>query len=97
MINFHRPSVDLFFQTAARVCGPAAVGVLLTGMGEDGARGLLAMRQAGARTLGQDEASSIVYGMPKAGWEIGAVARQVGIAQLPSAIVDAVRAGRATS
>jgi two-component system chemotaxis response regulator CheB len=91
-INFHRPSVDLFFQTVARVCGPAAVGVVMTGMGEDGARGMLAMRQAGASTLGQDEASSIVYGMPKAAFEIGAVARQVGLANLPAAIVDAVRA-----
>jgi two-component system chemotaxis response regulator CheB len=91
-INFHRPSVDLFFQTVARVCGPAAVGVVMTGMGEDGARGMLAMRQAGASTLGQDETSSIVYGMPKAAFEIGAVARQVALANLPAAIVDAVRA-----
>jgi two-component system chemotaxis response regulator CheB len=91
MVNFHRPSVDLFFQTVARVCGPAAVGVILTGMGEDGARGLLAMRQAGAMTLGQDEATSIVYGMPRAAFEVGAVARQVAIDDMPNVIVEAVR------
>ncbi len=90
MINFHRPSVDLYFHTVARVCGPAAVGVILTGMGEDGARGLLAMRQGGAMTLGQDE-SSVVYGMPKAAWEIGAVRRQVGIQDMAAAIVAAAR------
>ncbi len=93
MINFHRPSVDLYFHTVARVCGPAAVGVILTGMGEDGARGLLAMRQAGAMTLGQDE-SSVVYGMPKAAWEIGAVRRQVGIQDMAGAIVAAARERR---
>lgn len=91
MINFHRPSVDLFFHSTSRICGPAAVGVILTGMGEDGARGLLAMRQAGARTLGQDEASSIVYGMPKAAWEIGAVRTQHSLAALPKAIVEAAK------
>jgi two-component system chemotaxis response regulator CheB len=91
MVNFHRPSIDLFFQTVTRACGPTAVGVILTGMGEDGARGLLAMRQAGAMTLGQDEATSVVYGMPRAAWEIGAVARQVAISDMPAAIVDAVR------
>ena len=92
MINFHRPSVDLFFQSVVRSCGASAVGVILTGMGEDGARGLLSMRQAGATTIGQDEASSIVYGMPRAAYEIGAVARQVGISALPAALVEAVRA-----
>jgi two-component system chemotaxis response regulator CheB len=92
MINFHRPSVDLFFQTVARTCGASAVGVILTGMGEDGARGLLAMRQAGATTIGQDEATSIVYGMPKAAYEVGAVGRQVAIGHLPTALVEAVRA-----
>lgn len=92
MVNFHRPSVDLFFQTVARVCGPSAVGVILTGMGEDGARGLLAMRQAGATTLGQDEATSVVYGMPRAAYDVGGVARQVAIGDMPAAIVDAVRA-----
>lgn len=95
MVNFHRPSIDLCFHTVARVCGPSAVGVILTGMGEDGARGLLAMRQAGAATLGQDAASSIVYGMPKAAWEVGAVRRQLPLSALGAAIVEAARAGYA--
>lgn len=91
MIQYHRPSVNLFFQSVARSCGAKAVGVILTGMGEDGAQGLLAMRHAGATTLGQDEASSVVYGMPKAAWTIGAVMRQKSSADLPVAIVDAVK------
>jgi two-component system chemotaxis response regulator CheB len=61
-------------------------------MGEDGARGLLGMRQAGSVTIGQDEATSIVYGMPKVAWEIGAVGQQIPIGELPRAIVEAVRA-----
>ena len=76
-INGHRPSVDILFNSVAKAVGPQAVGVILTGMGRDGACGLLAMRQAGARTLGQDEASCVVYGMPKAAFEMGAVEKQV--------------------
>lgn len=78
-VNGHRPSVDVLFNSVARVMGARAVGVILTGMGRDGARGLKAMREAGARTLGQDEASSVVYGMPKAALELGAVERQVSL------------------
>lgn len=76
LVNGHRPSVDVLFNSAARVAGARAVGVILTGMGRDGADGLLAMRRAGSRTLGQDEVSSVVYGMPKAAFEIGAVEEQ---------------------
>lgn len=72
-VSGHRPSVDVLFASVASVAGRAAVGVILTGMGHDGASGLLAMRQAGARTLGQDEATSLIYGMPKAAKLLGAV------------------------
>jgi two-component system chemotaxis response regulator CheB len=73
----HRPSVDVLFHSVARAARARAVGVILTGMGRDGAQGLLAMRQAGAGTLGQDEATSVVYGMPKSAMEAGAVERQL--------------------
>lgn len=78
-INGHRPSVDVLFNSIASTVGANAIGVILTGMGRDGAAGLLAMRRAGATTLGQDEATSVVYGMPKVAFEIGAVERQVAL------------------
>ena len=71
--NRHMPSVDVLFNSAATIVGRHAVGVILTGMGKDGANGLHAMRAAGARTLGQDEASCVVYGMPREAAIIGAV------------------------
>jgi len=75
-VNRHRPSVDVLFDSAASVIGRMAVGVILTGMGKDGAQGLLRMRQAGASTLGQDEATCVVYGMPREAFLIGAVEEQ---------------------
>jgi two-component system chemotaxis response regulator CheB len=72
-VNRHRPSVDVLFDSAAELAGRHAVGVILTGMGKDGSCGLLRMRQAGARTFGQDEASCVVYGMPREAALIGAV------------------------
>jgi len=75
-VNRHRPSVDVLFDSAAAVVGRQAVGVILTGMGKDGAQGLMRMRQAGARTLGQDEASCVVYGMPREAFLVGAVEEQ---------------------
>lgn len=89
-INGHCPSVDVLFQSVAAACGRTAVGVLLTGMGEDGARGLLSMRHSGARTIGQDEKSSVVYGMPKAAYEMGAVEKQVSLENVPQAISAAI-------
>ena len=86
-VNGHRPSVDVMFESVATLNRPMT-GVILTGMGKDGARGLMAMRDAGARTLGQDEATSVVYGMPKAAFELGAVERQLPLHRLSSAILE---------
>ncbi len=72
-VNGHCPSVDVLFDSVAKVAGPSALGIILTGMGGDGAKGLLAMRKAGARTIGQDESTCVVYGMPKVAYDIGAV------------------------
>ncbi len=71
-VRHHRPSVDMLFQSCARFLGARVIGVILTGMGEDGAQGLLAMRRAGARTIAQDEQSCVVFGMPKAAIALGA-------------------------
>ncbi len=89
-VNGHCPSVDVLFHSVAACCGASSVGVILTGMGEDGARGLLAMRGAGARTIGQDEKSSVVYGMPKAAYEMGAVEKQASLDAIPQAIISAI-------
>lgn len=86
----YQPSVDLLFDSVARVCGSAALGVVLTGMGEDGAEGLLAMRRAGARTLAQDEASSTVFGMPQAALSRGATRRAVSLSDMAVEIVNMV-------
>ena len=88
-VNGHRPSVDVLFTSVGRAVGEKAIGVILTGMGRDGAAGLLEMRNAGARTLGQNEASSVVYGMPKAAFECGAVERQLPLAKLGHEILTA--------
>jgi two-component system chemotaxis response regulator CheB len=89
-VNGHCPSVDVLFNSVAEACGPCAVAVIMTGMGEDGARGLLNLRNSGARTIGQDEKSSVVYGMPRAAFEMGAVERQVSLENIPSAILSAI-------
>jgi two-component system chemotaxis response regulator CheB len=75
-VNGHCPSVDLLFESVAKEAGNKAIGVILTGMGYDGAKGLLSMRRKGARTIGQDQKSSVVYGMPKVAFNIGAVEKQ---------------------
>ncbi len=75
-VNGHCPSVDVLFESVARNAGPDALGIILTGMGNDGAKGLLAMRRAGARTIGQDESTCVVYGMPMIAYNIGAVEYQ---------------------
>mgnify|MGYP000938076246 CR=1 FL=1 len=87
-VNGHRPSVDVLFDSVARVAGGAAVGVILTGMGRDGAQGLLTMRKAGAATFGQNESTSVVYGMPKVAFEAGAVATQLPLERIGAAIIN---------
>jgi len=87
LVNGHRPSVDVLFNSVARAARQAAVGVILTGMGRDGAAGLLAMRQAGASTLGQNQATCVVYGMPRAAMEIGAVQRQVSLDHMAEQVI----------
>ncbi|BBN90356.1 chemotaxis response regulator protein-glutamate methylesterase 1 [Azospira sp. I09] len=81
-VNRHRPAVDVLFHSAAQLVGRNALGVILTGMGKDGAQGLLAMHQAGARTYGQDEASCVVYGMPREAAQIGAVDEVVSLDEM---------------
>lgn len=76
-VNGHCPSVDVLFDSVAKNVGRDAVGIILTGMGGDGAKGLLAMRKAGARTIGQDESTCVVYGMPKVAYDLGAVEYQM--------------------
>jgi two-component system chemotaxis response regulator CheB len=76
-VNGHRPSVDVLFDSVAELAGRNAVGVILTGMGRDGASGLLKMRSAGARTIGQNEKTCVVYGMPRVAHDIGAVEQQM--------------------
>ncbi|MGC4118648.1 MAG: chemotaxis-specific protein-glutamate methyltransferase CheB [Myxococcales bacterium] len=85
-----RPAVDVLFSSVARVHGAAAVGALLTGMGDDGARGLLELRRAGAATFAQDERTSVVFGMPRAALESGAAARAVALGDLAVALSEAV-------
>lgn len=75
-VNGHCPSVDVLFESVAKSAGADAVGIILTGMGGDGAKGLLAMKKAGARTIGQDESTCVVYGMPKVAYDLGAVQYQ---------------------
>jgi len=86
-VNGHRPSVDVLFQSVVKAVGGRSIGVILTGMGRDGASGLLAMRQAGASTLGQDESSCVVYGMPKVAYELGGVEKQVSLQKMAPAIL----------
>ena len=88
LVNRHRPSVDVLFRSVAKCAGPNALGVIMTGMGDDGARGLLEMRQAGAVTLAQDEASCVVFGMPKEAIKLGAAEAEIALDRIPAAIVD---------
>jgi two-component system chemotaxis response regulator CheB len=87
VVNRHRPSVDVLFRSVAKSAGPNALGVIMTGMGDDGAAGLAEMRGAGARTLAQDEDSCVVFGMPKEAIKRGGVERSVPLAAIASEIL----------
>ncbi|NML74905.1 chemotaxis response regulator protein-glutamate methylesterase [Rhizobium sp. S-51] len=86
-VNGHRPSVDVLFDSVAELAGRNAVGVILTGMGRDGASGLLKMRHAGARTIGQNEKTCVVYGMPRVAHELGAVEQQLPLGSIGEEIL----------
>jgi two-component system chemotaxis response regulator CheB len=84
----HRPSVDVLFRSVAQAAGPNAVGVILTGMGSDGAQGLLEMRRSGASTLAQDEATCVVFGMPKEAIAAGAVDEVFSLPRIATAMLE---------
>ncbi|MGR4067944.1 protein-glutamate methylesterase/protein-glutamine glutaminase [Billgrantia sp. C5P2] len=95
-VNRHRPSVDVLFHSAATQAGRNAIGVILTGMGKDGAAGLLEMRQAGSSTLAQDEASCVVFGMPREAIALGGAAEVASLDDIPERLMELVAAsGRA--
>lgn len=90
-VNGHCPSVDVLFDSVAKHAGQNAIGVILTGMGYDGAKGLLAIKRKGGRTIGQDPLSSVVYGMPKAAFDVGAVEKQATLMDIPRLIYNLIR------
>ncbi|EFH4121068.1 chemotaxis-specific protein-glutamate methyltransferase CheB, partial [Escherichia coli] len=94
-VNRHRPSVDVLFHSVAKQAGRNAVGVILTGMGNDGAAGMLAMRQAGAWTLAQNEASCVVFGMPREAINMGGVCEVVDLSQVSQQMLAKISAGQA--
>ncbi|MDR2861703.1 MAG: chemotaxis response regulator protein-glutamate methylesterase [Syntrophobacterales bacterium] len=87
MVHHQRPAVDILFKSTAKYVGPNAIGVILTGMGADGAEGLLEMKQAGAGTIAQDEASCVVFGMPKEAIQLGAADKVLPLLQIPQEII----------
>ncbi|MDM7862184.1 chemotaxis response regulator protein-glutamate methylesterase [Alteromonas sp. ASW11-36] len=90
-VNNHRPSIDVMFNSVAQIAGRRAAGVLLTGMGKDGAQGLAQMKQAGGETIAQSEASCLIYGMPKEAVRIGAASQQKDLADISSALYQWAR------
>ncbi|OEC35127.1 two-component system, chemotaxis family, response regulator CheB [Pseudomonas cuatrocienegasensis] len=90
-VSRHKPSVDVLFRSTARAAGANATGIIMTGMGDDGARGLREMHDVGALTFGQDEASCVVYGMPKEAMKLGAVSREIPLEQIPAYVLRSER------
>jgi two-component system chemotaxis response regulator CheB len=87
-VGYHMPAVNVLFHSASKIGGPDVLGIILTGMGEDGAGGILEMRNKACRTIGQDKETSIVYGMPRKAWELGAIESQVSLQRIPLKIVE---------
>jgi two-component system chemotaxis response regulator CheB len=90
-VSRHKPSVDVLLRSVAQCVGPNAIGVMLTGMGDDGARGMLEMKEAGAATLAQDEATSVVWGMPGEAVKCGAVDTQLPLSSIAGKLISLVR------
>jgi two-component system chemotaxis response regulator CheB len=88
LVNRHKPSVDVLFRSVAKYAGRNAIGIIMTGMGDDGARGLLEMREAGAATMAQDEESCVVFGMPKEAIRLGAVKTVLPLSRIAQTIAD---------
>ena len=93
LVSRHKPSVDVLFRSVAKFAGKNAMGIIMTGMGDDGASGLLEMKQSGSSTLGENEESCVVYGMPKEAMKKGAVEKEMHLNQFPQAIMDFYQAG----
>ncbi|MCB1516603.1 MAG: chemotaxis response regulator protein-glutamate methylesterase [Hyphomicrobiaceae bacterium] len=97
LVSGHRPSVDALFHSVAKIVGASAVGAILTGMGKDGAKGLLAMREAGSYTVGQSRDSALVYGMPRAAAEIGAVWEECAVERIAEKLLNGFSARRSAA
>ena len=93
LVNRHKPSVDVLFRSVAKFAGTNALGIIMTGMGDDGARGMKEMHDAGAKTIAQDEASCVVFGMPKEAIKLGCVDQTMALNQIPNAMVAYTRGG----
>ena len=94
-VNRHRPSVEVLFRSAARVVGPNAIGVMLTGMGADGAKAMREMRDAGSWNLAQDEKSCVIFGMPREAIAHGAAHEVLALSAIGPRLVERIRSGRA--
>ena len=88
LVSRHRPSVDVLFRSAARYAGKNSVGVIMTGMGDDGAKGMLEMKESGASTIAQDKASCVVFGMPKEAIKLGCVDKILSLDQIAQAVLE---------
>lgn len=88
LVNRHKPSVDVLFRSVAQIAGRNALGIIMTGMGDDGARGLKEMRNAQAQTIAEDESTCVVFGMPKAAIDMGAVAKVIPLDRIAQEIIS---------